>query len=136
MQAVRRMESQAKMNKDRRKGPKDQGVLSEDDSTVIARLESGYQVKFCLVKQWGFIWPLRFDVVRVLLKHMASCGPLNRNPCLCVCVFALVLLFSCPDCLKKQPLAKNSREGKNILIVPSSLDPWSLEGFTATKARR
>ena len=93
MQAVRRMESQAKMNKDRRKGPKDQGVLSEDDSTVIARLESGYQVKFCLVKQWGFIWPLRFDVVRVLLKHMASCGPLNRNPCLCVCVCLLLFCY-------------------------------------------
>ena len=79
MQAVRRTEPQVKMNKNRCNGR-----LSEDDSTVIASLELGYQVKFCRVKQCRFIWPLQFSGVRVFLWHDVA---LWIKTVVCVCVF-------------------------------------------------
>ena len=85
MQAVRRTEPQVKMNKNRCNGR-----LSEDDSTVIASLELGYQVKFCRVKQCGFIWPLRFSGVRVFLWHDVA---LWIKTVVCVCVFPLFCYF-------------------------------------------
>ena len=127
MQAVRRTEPQVKMNKNRCNGR-----LSEDDSTVIASLELGYQVKFCRVKQCRFIWPLQFSGVRVFLWHDVA---LWIKTVVCVCVFSIVLLLSRPGCLRGQEITKNSRERKDSLIIPSPLYPRSFEGFTATKAR-